>query len=124
MDLRREWLMEGIQEFVEARRHPRFKLDVNVCVYPRNASVVRGHTVDISESGVSAMLRNEVPLGEVVRLEFELPLGPVEVLALVRQRNAFRYGFEFMEERTSREIIGRTCRDLALQQSTQESKLI
>lgn len=115
--------MAGIQEYVEARRHPRFKLDVDICVYPRNANVVRGHTVDISESGLSAMLRNEVPVGEVVRLEFELPLGPVEVHALVRQRNAFRYGFEFMEERTAREIVGRTCRDLAIQESVGESKV-
>ena len=44
------------------------------------------------------MLREEVPVGEVVRLEFELPLGRVEVLALVRQRSAFRYGFQFVED--------------------------
>ena len=57
--------------------------------------MVRGHTVDISESGISAMLRVEVPIGEVVRLESELPDGPVEVHAMVRQRNAFRYGMQF-----------------------------
>jgi PilZ domain-containing protein len=115
---------ESVQQYVEARRYPRFKLDVDICVYPRNASVVRGHTVDLSESGVSAMLRNEVPLGEVVRLEFVLPPGPVELHALVRQRNAFRYGFEFMEEKTAHAIIARTCRELAMQQSTQGSKSI
>ena len=68
---------------MEARRHPRFKLEVGIRVYPRSAPVVRGDTVDISESGISAMLREEVPVGEVVRLEFTLPLGDVEVLALV-----------------------------------------
>ena len=122
MNHRSELWMEEIQEFVEARRHPRFKIEVDVCIYPRNAGVVRGHTVDLSESGVSAMLRNEVPLGEVVRLEFELPLGPVEVHALVRYRNAFRYGFQFMEEKPTQEIIARTCRDLGMQQSVGESK--
>ena len=124
MNVRSELGMDGIQEYVEARRHPRYKFDVDICIYPRNASVVRGHTVDLSESGVSAMIRNEVPLGEVVRLEFELPLGKVEVHALVRQRNAFRYGFQFMEEKPSHEIIARTCRDLAMQQSARESKQI
>jgi len=54
------------REFMDARRHPRYKLEVAVRVYPRNASVVRGHTVDISESGISVMLRVEIPMGEVV----------------------------------------------------------
>jgi PilZ domain-containing protein len=108
---------------VEARRHPRFKLEVDICVYPRNASVVRGHTVDISESGISAMLRVEVPIGEVVRLEFALPLGAVEAHALVRQRSAFRYGLQFVESSSVQEVIGRTCSQLAMEQSLREAKL-
>ena len=105
------------KEPMEARRHPRYRLETEICIYPRNASAVRGQTVDISESGISAMLRIEVPVGEVVRMEFNLPLGAVEVHALVRQRNAFRYGFQFVESSTAQEVIGRTCRQLALEQS-------
>ena len=101
---------------MDPRRHPRFKLEVDIRVYPRDSPVVRGHTVDISESGISAMLRVEVPLGGVVRLEFTLPLGEVEVLAMVRQRNAFRYGFQFVEASSANDIIGRTCRLLAVVQ--------
>jgi PilZ domain len=104
-------------ESVEARRHPRFKLEVNVRVYARDCPVVRGDTVDISESGISAMLRQEVPVGAVVRLEFTLPLGEVEVLALVRHRNAFRYGFQFLEASSMKDVIGRTCQQLAVEQS-------
>ena len=63
------------------------------------------------------MLREEVPVGEVVRLEFLLPLGEVEVLALVRQRSAFRYGFQFLEERSAHDVIGRTCNQLAVKES-------
>jgi c-di-GMP-binding flagellar brake protein YcgR len=107
---------------VETRRHPRFKLEVDIRIYPRNSAVVRGQTVDISESGISAMIRTEVPLGEVVRLEFSLPLGEVEVHALVRQRNAFRYGFQFVESSSTQDIIGRTCRHLAIEQSVQNPK--
>ena len=110
-------------DVVEARRHPRFKLEVDIRVYPRNASVVRGHTVDMSESGISAMLRVEVPIGEVVRLEFTLPLGAVEIHALVRQRNAFRYGLQFVESSTAQEVIGRTCRELAMEESLRAAKL-
>lgn len=104
-------------EFVEARRHPRYKLEVNVRVYPRNAAVVRGHTVDISQSGISIMLRDEVAIGEVVRLEFALALGEVEVHAVARQRSAFRYGFEFVDPISAQHLIGRTCRQLAVEQS-------
>lgn len=102
---------------MDARRHPRYRLEMEICIYARNMPVVRGHTVDISESGISAMLRIEVPLGEVVRMEFKLPAGAVEVHALVRQRNAFRYGFQFVEDSSAHEVIGRTCRQLALEQS-------
>ncbi len=106
-----------IGELVEARRYPRYKLYVEIRVYPRNAPVVRGYTVDISQSGISAMLTMEVPVGEIVRLEFSLPGGDVEVLATVRQRNAFRYGFQFLEARSAKDIIGRTCGELALEQT-------
>ncbi len=109
---------------MEARRHPRYKIEVEVCVYPRNAEVVRGHTVDISESGISAMLSVEVPVGEVVRLAFNLPLGAVEVHALARQRSAFRFGFQFVESSTAQEIVGRTCRQLSIEQSLQSSPIL
>ena len=123
METRGQFGTGSAHDFVEARRHPRFKLEVDIRVYPRNAGVVRGHTVDISESGVSAMLRVEVPIGEIVRLEFELPLGPVEIPALVRQRNAFRYGLQFVESSTAQEVIGRTCRQLAMEESLRAAKL-
>ena len=123
MEPRSEFGTGLTHDVVEARRHPRFKLEVDIRVYPRNASVVRGHTVDISEGGISAMLRVEVPVGEVVRLEFALPLGEVEAHALVRQRNAFRYGLQFVESSSAQEVIGRTCRQLAMQESLRETKL-
>ena len=103
---------------MDARRHPRYKMEVEVLIYPRNSQVVRSHSVDISESGISVMLREEVPVGEVVRLEFTLPTGDVEIHALVRQRNAFRYGFQFLEAISQLEIIQRTCRQLSVAQST------
>lgn len=102
----------------DKRQRTRLDLEVPIAVYPRNSQVVRGYTVDLSESGVGAMLHDEVPLGEVVRLEFTLPLGSVEVHALVCQRSAFRYGFQFVESASAQDVIGRTCRDLALQQAT------
>ncbi len=79
--------------------------------------MLKGHTVDISESGISAMLRIEVPLGELVELEFALPFGQVRTYAMVRQRNAFRYGFQFVGSEGTKEIIRASCADLAVQKS-------
>jgi len=86
-------------------------------IYPRDCPVVQGHSVDISESGISAMLREEVSVGAVVRLEFTLPPGHVDILAVVRHRNAFRYGFQFVEISSGQDIIGRTCRQLSVENS-------
>jgi hypothetical protein len=106
-----------MQALADARRRPRFKLEAEIQIYPRNDPVIHGHTIDISESGIAAMLRDEVPLDAVVRLEFEVPLGSVEISAVLRQRSAFRYGFQFLEASTAMEIIGRTCAQLAIEQS-------
>jgi hypothetical protein len=110
------------RDYVEGRRHPRFKLETEIRIYQRDQTVVRGYTVDLSLAGVSAMLRVEIPLGTVVRLEFSVPLGDVELLAVVRQRNAFRYGFQFIETSSTHDFIGRTCRQLAVEQSVRDAK--
>ena len=73
----------------DARRHPRFKLAVAISINSRTCGVLNGYTVDISESGIAAMLRIEVPMGEVVELSITLPLGRVTTYATVRQRMLF-----------------------------------
>jgi hypothetical protein len=103
--------------FEDGRGHPRFRLELEIRVYPRDCPVVRGYTVDISETGISAILKVEVPIGEVVRLEFSVPYGDVEVQAVARQRSAFRYGFQFLESGPAMDLISRTCRELAVQRA-------
>lgn len=99
--------------FVDARCHPRFKLDVEIKIYSRTGGLLLGRTVDISEGGISAMLKIEVLLDEVVQLEFRLPLGLVALRALVRQRNTFRYGFQFLEpDPETQQRIKHTCYQL------------
>lgn len=112
------------RKFIDARRSPRFKLETDIRIYARNQAVAHGHTVDLSESGIGAMLMDEIHLHEVVRLEFSLPSGEVEVMALVRQRNAFRYGFEFIENSPGRELVTRTCRELAIEQSLRQPDIV
>ena len=50
-----------------------------------------------------------------------LPAGEVEVHALVRQRNAFRYGFQFLDSAPARGVISRTCRELAIEESLRKT---
>ena len=104
--------MVNFQSRTEARRHPRFRLHIDMRIHCRTGGLLSGHTVDISESGISAMLIIEVPIGEVVELDFELPLGPVNVRAVVRQRTAFRYGFQFVQPNAAESLIMDSCRSL------------
>lgn len=106
-----------IREVPDARRYPRFRLQVDVRIISKTCGLLAGHTMDISESGISALLKLEVPVGEFVELQLTLPSGPVAVHAIVRQRNAFRYGFQFVESHTAHEVIQATCRSLKLEQS-------
>jgi PilZ domain-containing protein len=96
-------LQTGIK--VDARRAPRIRLEVEVNIHSSKAGLVPGRTVDVSESGISALLPVELPIGEVVKLEIASRLKPVRVGAVVRNRNASRYGFEFEQPGTGRELI-------------------
>jgi hypothetical protein len=110
-------LVAPFRTMPDARRQPRFKLEFDITITSRTCGVLKGRGVDISESGLAAMLPIEAPVGEVVELNFQLPCGPVTVQAIVRQKNAFRYGFEFVDSDSVHESLRRTCRDLAMDQS-------
>jgi hypothetical protein len=97
---------------VDERLYPRFQLDVEISVRIRGRARLRGRTVDISESGISAMLKLEIKIGTVAELEFELPLGKIFILAVARERNAFRYGFQFVDPDSTRELIRGNCKQL------------
>jgi len=87
----------GSKRMTEARRCPRFKLEVDVTVRSPTLGLIPGTSVEMSESGMSAVLPVEIPVGEAVNLRISLPLGPVDQRAVVRNRNALRHGFEFTD---------------------------
>ena len=102
----------------ETRRKPRFKLAVDISIYSQSCGLLKGRTIDISEIGIGAVLGEDIPVGEVVKLNIPLPSGPVTICATVRQSSSFfRYGFEFVESNSVREIVQSACRELAVQQS-------
>jgi hypothetical protein len=103
-------------DLIDRRHQPRFKIEVEIAIHSKSCGLVKGRTIDISESGISAMVALELPLSELVELDFTLPFGPVTMYAVTRQRNAFRYGFQFAESNSLEEIIRPTCRVLAMEQ--------
>jgi PilZ domain len=108
---------------VEMRRRPRFPLQAEIHVHSRSAGRLQGHTLDISETGVSAMLTLDLPVGEVVELEFELPSGLVSIRALVRNKTAFRYGFQFVEP-DPKGAIKEACSQLAVQPANDQDSAL
>jgi hypothetical protein len=98
-----------VESRTDTRRHPRFKLDANLKIRSRSEGLLNGYALDISESGMAAMLVMEVSVGEVVDLDFELPLGPISVRAVVREKNAFRYGFQFVQPNPAHRQIVEAC---------------
>lgn len=107
---------QTVSHLIDRRYQPRFKLEVEITIHSKSCGLVKGQTVDISESGISAIVALELQVGELVELDFTLPFGRVTSYAVTRERSAFRYGFQFAESNCIREVIRPTCRVLAMEQ--------
>ena len=118
MDSRNQLEAGPVSDVKDVRRKPRFKLVVDITIRSESCGLLKARTLDISEVGIAAVLSEDIPVGEVVKLEIPLPLGRMTICATVRQRGSlFRYGFEFLEANAVPEILQSTCRLLAIQQS-------
>ena len=83
------------------RRFARHHFDVRI-----QATVFRdgltttcwGRTSELGQDGIGATLSGELQAGEVVSLEFPIPLPPrlIKVRAVVRYSDGLRCGFEFL----------------------------
>ena len=74
----------------------------------QDGAYLDGVSVEISESGMSAMIRGTLAPGDVVRLQ---PLMGVTTAAVVRHKLGMLYGFEFLElERDQAGKIAERCR--------------
>ncbi|HZQ24912.1 MAG TPA: PilZ domain-containing protein [Terriglobales bacterium] len=101
------------------RRYARYPLDVRI-----SASVFRagdvvclwGRSTELGLDGIGATLTGELDNGEVVSMEFPLPLCPfpLKLRAIVRYRDGLRYGFEFLTvSAEQRQSLKRVCEMLA-----------
>jgi hypothetical protein len=83
------------------RRFSRFRFDARIQLSVFREGVTTkfwGRTGELSQDGLGATLSGELQTGEVVSLEFPLPLPPhsIKVRAVVRYNEGLRHGFEFL----------------------------
>jgi hypothetical protein len=74
--------------------------EINLRIRSPRFGVFPGRSLELSESGFSALVPAELLLEEIVDMELQLPFGPLFTQAIVRNRNVFRYGFEFLNPST------------------------
>ena len=101
------------------RRFPRHRLDVRIqmSVFREGVTIsLWGRTSELGQDGVGATLSGELKVGEVVSMEFPIPVPPhfVKVRAIVRYSEGLRCGFEFLiVTDEQRETLCRVCEMLA-----------
>ena len=81
-----------------------------------NVNYFWGRSTELGLDGIGATLTGELEPGEVVSMEFPLPLSPypVKLRAIVRYRIGLHYGFEFLTPTTEqRASLDRVCQMLA-----------
>ena len=101
------------------RRFPRYRLDARIQLSVFRDGVTTslwGRTSELGQDGVGATLSGELKVGEVVSLEFPIPVPPyfMKVRAIARYSEGLRCGFEFLiVTNEQRETLLRVCEVLA-----------
>jgi c-di-GMP-binding flagellar brake protein YcgR len=105
---------------IKRRRYERYEIDTPLQVTMlglEQRGTLRGRSLNISEAGIAGVFVTVWDVGTPVHLEFSVPVtsSPIRVGGVLRSRSGYRYGFEFGDlNSVQREIIGKTCRTLAL----------
>ncbi len=106
----------------DLRRSPRYQVDVRLrLIVAKDGKnvVVHGRGNDISENGMAMFVAHELALEQRLEVEFTLPYSrqPLRVRIVVRNRNGYRYGVEFLTlSPPQKEEISRLCKALTLLQ--------
>lgn len=97
------------------RRFPRHRLDVRIEVSVFRDGVTTtlwGRTSELGQDGVGATLTGELRPGEVVSMDFPVPVAPhkIKVRAIVRYCHGLHVGFEFLTvTEEQRQSLARVC---------------
>jgi hypothetical protein len=101
------------------RRFSRYRFDVRIEVSVFRDGLTKnywGRTSELGQDGIGATLSGELQTGEVVSLEFPIPLPPhlTKVRAVVRYSEGLHCGFEFLVlSEEQRSILSQLCVVLA-----------
>ena len=107
-----------LRTFDRVRRFHRYRYDARVEVSVFRDGVTSGlwgRANEVSIDGMGATLTGELKPGEVVSLEFPIPISPqvIKVRAIVRFSEGLRCGFEFLVvSDAQRETMRRLCESL------------
>jgi hypothetical protein len=95
-------------KYASTRRAARALFSVPITLLHLMAGGVRksrGITLDLSESGLGALVQGDLRVGETVEIDLPLPERKLNAVAIVRHTSSVRSGFEFVgltkEERTN-----------------------
>jgi PilZ domain len=85
------------------RRWERYAVDIRLkASFKRNGMplAIFGRGSDVSQGGMAAYIPSELAVGANVELELSLPYvsgeQPIRITVIVRNRNGFRYGLEYV----------------------------
>jgi hypothetical protein len=84
----------GSTNMADRRRHSRYRFSEPIQVCRQDGACLDGVSVELSQSGMSAMIQGSLRPGDVVRLQ---PVTGVVTAAVVRHKLGMLYGFEFLE---------------------------
>lgn len=105
------------------RRYPRYPHDVHIQISVfREVETIRysGRSCDLSLHGLGSILSGELRVGEVVSVEFPIPLAPqsMKLRAVVRYKKGLQYGVEFLvvddeQKQALREVCAMLANELS-----------
>ena len=92
-----------LQNHTNVRRWPRYRIDVPVRVIaelPGKTAIAQGRGNELNEGGMSVFAGIELRVNQQVAVEFTPPYSgqPIRARCMVRNRNGYTYGMEFVLE--------------------------
>jgi PilZ domain-containing protein len=81
------------------------------------SNTIWGRSNMLGQEGIGGTLTGDLQIGEVVGLEFPVPLSPhpIKLRGIVRYKNGFQYGFEFLAvDAGQKQALLRACEILPL----------
>lgn len=100
---------------LRSRHVVRHKVDLRVRVTPDGQPTIHCRSNDLNKEGIGLLLPTEMPIGTRATIELSLPnrAEPLRLRALLRHREGFRSGFEFVHLNSEeRHLIRHFCNEL------------